>query len=57
MNIPQRQIEALMSFGCTGAEARFLVEFPSKVPNPKVCFETYWVPKQPGFQAKDDEGG
>ena len=39
------------------AEAELLAEFPSKVPNRKVYFETYLVPKQPDFRAKDDESG
>jgi hypothetical protein len=36
-------------------EAELRAEFPSKVPNRKVYFETYVVPKQPDFRAKDDE--
>src|SRR5260370_13265675 len=39
------------------AEAELRAEFPSKVPNRKVYFETYLVPKQPDFRAKDDEPG
>jgi hypothetical protein len=39
------------------AEAELRAEFPSKVPNRKVYFETYLVPKQPDFRAKDDESG
>lgn len=39
------------------AEAELLAEFPSKVTNRKVYFETYLVPKQPDFRAKDDESG
>jgi hypothetical protein len=38
-------------------ETRIRVEFPSKVPNRKVYFETYLVPKQLDFRAKDDEAG
>jgi hypothetical protein len=39
------------------AEAELRAEFPSKVPNRKVYFEAYLVPKQPDFRAKDDESG
>src|SRR2546421_1616836 len=39
------------------AEAGLRAEFPSNVPNRKVYFETYLVPKQPDFRAKDDESG
>jgi len=39
------------------AEAELRAQFPSKVPNRKVYFETYLVPKQPDFRAKDDESG
>jgi len=39
------------------AEADLRAEFPSKVRNRKVYFETYLVPKQPDFRAKDDESG
>jgi len=39
------------------AEAELRAEFPSQVPNRKVYFETYLVPKQPDFRAKDDESG
>src|SRR5207302_9319436 len=39
------------------AEAELRAEFPSKMPNRKVYFETYLVPKQPDFRAKDDESG
>jgi len=39
------------------AEADLRAEFPSKVPNRKVYFETYLVPKQPDFRAEDDESG
>jgi hypothetical protein len=38
-------------------EAELRAEFPSKVPNRKVYFETYFVPKQQDFRAKDDESG
>jgi hypothetical protein len=38
-------------------EAELRAEFPSKVPNRKAYFETYVVPKQPDFRAKDDESG
>jgi len=38
-------------------EAELRAEFPSKVPNRKVYFETNLVPKQPDFRAKDDESG
>jgi hypothetical protein len=38
-------------------EAELRAEFPSKVTNRKVYFETYLVPKQPDFRAKDDESG
>jgi hypothetical protein len=38
-------------------EAELRAEFPSKVPNRKVYFETYLVPKQPDFRAKDDKSG
>jgi hypothetical protein len=41
--------------GITEAELR--AEFPSKAPNRKVYFETYLIPKQPDFRAKDDESG
>jgi hypothetical protein len=37
------------------AEAELRAQFPSKVPNRMVYFETYLVPKQPDFRAKDDE--
>jgi hypothetical protein len=39
------------------AEAELRAEFPSKVPNRKVYFETYLVPEQQDFRAKDDESG
>jgi len=39
------------------AEAGLRTQFPSKAPNRKVHFETYLVPKQPHFRAKDDESG
>ena len=39
------------------AEAELRGQFPSKVPNRKVYFETYLVPKQSDFRAKDDESG
>src|SRR5260370_30855729 len=39
------------------AETGIRAEFPSKAPNRKVYFETYLVPKQPDFRAKDDESG
>ena len=39
------------------AEAELREEFPSKSTNRKVYFETYLVPKQPDFRAKDDESG
>ncbi len=39
------------------AEVELRAEFPSKVSNRKVYFETYLVPKQPDFRAKDDESG
>jgi hypothetical protein len=39
------------------SEAELRAEFPSKVPNRKVYFETYLVPKQSDFRAKDDEAG
>ena len=39
------------------AEAELRTQFPSKAPNRKVHFETYLVPKQPHFRAKDDESG
>src|SRR5207244_2923527 len=39
------------------AETELRAQFPSKVPNRKVYFETYLVPKQPDFRAKDDESG
>jgi hypothetical protein len=38
-------------------EAGLRAEFPSNAPNRKVYFETYLVPKQPDFRAKDDESG
>ena len=38
-------------------EAELRAEFPSKVPNRKVYFETYLVPKHPDFRARDDESG
>jgi hypothetical protein len=38
-------------------EAELRAEFPAKAPNRKVYFETYLVPKQPDFRAKDDESG
>jgi hypothetical protein len=38
-------------------EAEVRAEFPAKAPNRKVYFETYLVPKQPDFRAKDDESG
>jgi hypothetical protein len=38
-------------------EAELRAEFPAKVPNGKVYFETYLVLKQPDFRAKDDESG
>lgn len=36
-------------------EAELRAEFPAKAPNRKVSFETYLVPKQPDFRAKDDK--
>ena len=39
------------------AEADLRAQFLSKAPNRKVYFETYLVPKQPDFRAKDDESG
>jgi hypothetical protein len=39
------------------AEAELRAQFPSEVPNRKVYFETYLVPKQPDFRVKDDESG
>jgi hypothetical protein len=39
------------------AEAEIRAEFPSKLPNRKVYFETYLVPKRQDFRAKDDESG
>lgn len=39
------------------AEAELRAEFPSKVTNRKVYFETYLVSKHADFRAKDDESG
>jgi hypothetical protein len=39
------------------AEAELRAEFPCKVSKRKVYFETYLVPKQADFRAKDDESG
>ena len=38
-------------------EDEIRAEFPSRVRNRKVYFETYLVPRQPDFRAKDDESG
>ena len=39
------------------AEDEIRADFPSKARNRKVYFETYLVPRQPDFRAKDDETG